>query len=89
MERGLIIVGGGIGGTAAALALHRAGQAAEINISAAKGFNRGLRSVYFALGSLGWLLGWPALLVGTAVTVAVLLRREFASHSRRVMIDLG
>jgi uncharacterized membrane protein len=71
------------------LALHRAGQAAEINISAAKGFNRGLRSVYFALGSLGWLLGWPALLAGTAVTVAVLWRREFASHSRRVMIDLG
>lgn len=71
------------------LALHRANQAAEINISAAKGFNRGLRSVYFALGSLGWLLGWPMLLIGTTVTVAVLLRREFASHSRRVMIDLG
>ena len=36
---------------------HRAAQAAEINITAARSFNRGLRSVYFALAALGWLLG--------------------------------
>ncbi len=69
------------------LALHRAAQAAEINISAAKGFNRGLRSVYFALGALGWLLGPVVLALCILVTVALLLRREFSSHSRVVLLD--
>lgn len=67
-------------------AMHRAMQAAEINISAAKNFNRGLRSVYFAIGSLAWLLGPVALLVATAVTFYVIGQREFASHSRRVLM---
>jgi len=61
------------------LAFHRAGQAAEINITAAKGFNRGLRAIYFALAALGWLLGTPGLIVGTVLATAVLLRRDFAS----------
>jgi uncharacterized membrane protein len=34
-------------------AAHRATQAADINITGAKSFNRGLRSIYFALGSFG------------------------------------
>ena len=38
-------------------AFHRAAQAAEVNITAARSFNRGLRSVYFALAALAWLLG--------------------------------
>ena len=69
-----------------AIAFHRAGQAAEINITAAKSFNRGLRSIYFALAALGWLLGTPGLIVGTLLATAVLLRREFASTSRRVLM---
>ncbi|WP_103257821.1 DUF599 domain-containing protein [Tabrizicola aquatica] len=68
------------------LAFHRAGQAAEINITAAKSFNRGLRSIYFALAALGWLLGPWGLVAGTTLATAVLLRREFASHSRRVIL---
>ncbi len=64
----------------------RAAQAAEINIHAARGFNRGLRSVYFALGALGWLLGPAALAAATAATLFVSWRREFASRSRRVLI---
>ena len=67
-------------------AFHRAAQAAEINITAARGFNRGLRSVYFALASLGWLLGPVPLLISTALTLAVLTRREFASTSRRMLM---
>ncbi len=67
-------------------AFHRAAQAAEINITAARGFNRGLRSIYFALASLGWLIGPVALMVTTALTVAVLIRREFASTSRRMLM---
>ena len=66
--------------------LPRAAQAAEVNITAALNYNRGLRSVYFALGSLGWLLGAEALLIATAVTTATLLRREFASQSRAAML---
>ena len=68
------------------LAFHRAAQAAEINITAAKSFNRGLRSIYFALAGLGWLLGAAGLVLGTLVVTAVLLRREFASHSRQVLL---
>ncbi len=69
------------------LALHRAGQAAEVNITAAKGFNRGMRSVYFALGALGWLLGPVPLIIATVLTTGVLLRREFASVSREVILQ--
>jgi len=68
------------------LAFHRAGQAAEINISAAKSFNRGLRSIYFALAALGGLLGPLGLLAGAILSTSVLLRREFASASRRVFL---
>ena len=67
------------------LAFHRAGQAAEINITAARSFNRGLKSIYFALAALGWLLGPWGLLAGTVLATGILLRREFASHSRRVI----
>ncbi len=68
------------------LAFHRAGQAAEINITAARSFNRGLKSIYFALAALGWLLGAWGLLAGTVLATGILLRREFASHSRRVIL---
>ncbi len=68
------------------IAFHRAAQAAEINITAARGFNRGLRSIYFALGALGWLLGPVPLMVSTTLTLAVLARREFASTSRRMLL---
>lgn len=63
----------------------RAKQAAEINITAARGFNRGLRSVYFGLAAAAWLAGPVALLGATALTCLVLWRREFASHSRTVL----
>ncbi len=68
------------------LTLPRADQAASLNIHAARSFNRGLRNVYFALGALAWLLGPVALMVATVMTVGILLRREFASHSRQVLL---
>lgn len=63
-----------------------AARAAEINITAARNFNRGLRSIYFALGSAAWLLGPAALAVATTATLFVLARREFASESRAVLL---
>lgn len=65
---------------------HRAAQAAEVNITAARSFNRGLRAIYFALAALGWLAGPVALMIATAFTAGVLVRREFASVSREVIL---
>jgi uncharacterized membrane protein len=68
------------------LAFYRAGQAAEINITAARSFNRGLRSIYFALAALGWLLGPWVLGGATILATGILIRREFRSHSRAVLL---
>lgn len=69
------------------LAYHRANQSAEVNITAARSFNRGMRSIYFALAAIAWVAGPWALLLGTLCASFVLLRREFASISRSVMLQ--
>jgi len=69
------------------LAFHRASQAGEVNITAAQSFNRGLRSIYFALAALGWLLGPWGLIAGTVLSTGILLRREFGGASRRVLLQ--
>ena len=67
-------------------AYHRAAQAAEVNIAAARSFNRGLRAIYFALAALGWLAGPMALIAATVFTAGILVRREFASLSRELIL---
>lgn len=69
------------------LALPRARQSAEINIRAAFNFNRGLRSMYFALAALTWLLGPWALMATTLAMTWLIWSREFASHSRAILLD--
>ena len=69
------------------LAYARAAQSAEINIHAVRNFNRGLRTLYFALAALAWLLGPVPLMVATALVLITLWRREFASHSRGVLLQ--
>jgi uncharacterized membrane protein len=64
-----------------------AGKAAELNITAARSFNRGLRSVYFAFASVAWLAGAIPLILGALLTLIVIWRREFASHSRRILLE--
>lgn len=66
--------------------LPRADQAGEINVTAARSFNRGLRSVYFALTVAAWLAGPIALMLATTFTLAVIWRREFASESRSILL---
>lgn len=66
----------------------RASQSAEISITAARSFNKALRTIYFALAATAWMLGPIPLLLATAATLAILYRREFASHSRRVLLEL-
>lgn len=68
-------------------ALARARQAGEINITAARNFNRGLRSTYFALAGLTWLAGPVPMISATIATTAVLYRREFASNSRKILLS--
>ncbi|SNR38279.1 DUF599 domain-containing protein [Puniceibacterium sediminis] len=65
----------------------RAAKSGEINITAARSFNGGLRSVYFGIASAAWLLGAWALAVATVFTLLVILRREFWSASREVLLD--
>lgn len=67
-------------------ALSRAAKAAEINITAARSFNRALRAVYFGIAALAWLAGPWALLGAVSVTFLVLWRREFASASRQALL---
>jgi len=62
-------------------------RAAEINITAARSFNRGLRALYFALAIVAWIAGPIALIAAGTVTVITIWRREFASHSRRILLD--
>ncbi len=64
----------------------RALQAAEINIRAAWNFNRGLRSIYYALGTLAWLLGPYALLVTTCAVTYLIWQREFYSRPRQILL---
>lgn len=73
---------------AADLAYPRAGQAAELSITAARSFNRAMRATYFALASAAWLLGPVPLIAATGLTAAVLYRREFASRSREVLLEI-
>ena len=68
-------------------AMPSAMQAAEINITAARSFNSGLRCVYFALAAVGWLAGPAVLFVTTGYVIFITLRREFASHSRRAIMQ--
>jgi uncharacterized membrane protein len=81
------VVMGAVPNDASDLAYARAAQSAEINIHAVRNFNRGLRAVYFALAALAWLLGPIPLMIATALALGTLWRREFASHSRGVLLQ--
>ncbi len=68
-------------------AISRANKAAMVNVTASRSFNRGLRSVYFAMACLAWLFGAGALIGAAMITVFVLARREFASQSRAALMQ--
>lgn len=68
------------------ITLPRARKAGELNVTGARSYNRGLRSVYFGIASAAWIGGAIALILATLVALAVVLRREFASISREVLL---
>lgn len=63
----------------------RAAQAGELNIRAAINFNRGLRSMYFAIGALAWLAGPIALAMSALLVAYTIWGREFASTPRKII----
>lgn len=60
-------------------------KAADISNHAARSFNRGLRSVYFTIAALTWLIGAVPLILATLTTAILLYRREFNSRTREAL----
>lgn len=52
-------------------------------------YNYGLRSYYFALAMLAWFIHPIAFVFTTTMVVAVLFKREFHSHTLRVMNEIN
>ena len=58
-----------------------------MNIIASRHFTAGMRAIFFGLAYLGWFLGPWALIVTTSFVIAVLVRRQYFSGARRVLLD--
>ncbi len=65
----------------------RAAQAAEMNIRAALNFNKGLRSIYFAIAALAWLAGPWMMIVATLAVGWVIWQREYRSAPHRILAE--
>ena len=59
---------------------------ADMSIIAGRHFTAGMRGLFFALGYLGWFIGPGVLMVSTVFVVLVLLRRQFMSNARKVLV---
>jgi len=55
--------------------------------SAGRHFNRGQRGFFLAIGYLGWFAGPYVLIVATLAVIVVMWRRQFASESRRAVME--
>jgi len=66
--------------------LAAARDAGELNWLAARSFARGLRGLYFTLGSLAFLIGPLALIASASAVALMIIRREFRSESRAAML---
>ena len=64
----------------------KAAQAGDMNVRAAWNFNRGLRSIYFALGALAWVFGALPLIFATIIVTYVIWSREFYSIPRDILL---
>jgi len=56
-------------------------RAAAMSVVAGRHFNRGMRSLFFALALLGWFVSAWAFMAATAWVLFVVSRRQFASDS--------
>lgn len=60
-------------------------RAARLNSLAARSFNKGLRSIYFALATMAWFLGPIPFIAAVTLASAMMIRREFASNTREAL----
>ena len=58
-----------------------------MNTIAGKHFTAGQRSLFMALAYLGWFAGPAVLAVTTTAVAAVLIRRQFFSNARRLLLE--
>lgn len=68
-------------------AARRARRASNLIVNASRAFSGGMRSTYFALASLGWILGPWALMLTTLLTVGLVWHYEFNSDFRHALQD--
>ncbi len=62
-------------------------RAAEMNMIAGRHFTSGLRGIFLALGYLGWFVGPVVFICTTIFVMAVLIRRQYFSRSRALLLD--
>jgi uncharacterized membrane protein len=60
---------------------------AKLFQTAGRHFNRGQRAFFFALAYLGWFISPWVFMATTAAALIVMWRRQFASDSRRAVLD--
>lgn len=61
-------------------------RAVVMNVQAGMHFNAGLRAIFLSIGYLGWFVGAYVFMVTTSFVLFVLLRRQFFSPARRVLV---
>jgi uncharacterized membrane protein len=61
-------------------------RAAEMNIVAARQFNRGQRAFFFALAYLGWFISPYLLIAATLAVLSVMWTRQFRSDARAALL---
>lgn len=57
---------------------------AALNTMAARNFNNGLRAYYFSVGTFAWFVSAWLAIIASALTVLLLIHREFYSSAHRV-----
>jgi uncharacterized membrane protein len=62
-------------------------RAARMNMLAGSHFNAGLRGIFFSIGYLGWFVNPVIFMLTTGLLFAVLLRRQFYSEARNVVLS--
>ena len=61
-------------------------RAAEMNVLAGRHFTSGLRGFFFALGYMGWFVGPLTFIGATVFVLLVLIRRQYFSHARKLLL---
>ncbi|MFC3051598.1 DUF599 domain-containing protein [Kordiimonas pumila] len=86
------IIIGGMPDTApnqnAAAKQNRITVATSLSSTSGHSYNRGIRAYFFALAGLAWFVGPVFFVAATIVVLLVLIRREFASNSVRMLRGL-